>query len=59
MAKRQIRDYVFTPGVAGAGTIKVLDKIQLNQILLITNATDNQILYNFSDPSNKIILSFT
>lgn len=59
MAKRQIRDYIFIPGTAGAGTIKVLDKIQLNQILLITNATDNQILYNFSDPSNKITVSFT
>lgn len=58
MAKRQIRDYVFTPGVAGSGTIKVLDKIQLNQILLITNTTDNIILYNFSDPTNKITLSF-
>ena len=58
MAKRQIRDYVFTPGVAGSGTIKVLDKIQLNQILLITNTTQNQILYNFSDPSNQIEVSF-
>jgi hypothetical protein len=59
MAKRQIRDYVFTPGVAGSGTIKVLDKIQLNQILLITNTTDNRILYNFSDPTNKVTVSFT
>ena len=58
MAKRQIRDYVFTPGVSGSGIIKILDKIQLNQILLITNTTDNIILYNFSDPTNKITLSF-
>jgi len=59
MAKRQIRDYVFTPGVSGSGIIKVLDKIQLNQILLITNTTDNKLLYNFSDPANKITVSFT
>lgn len=59
MAKRQIRDYVFTPGVSGSGTIKVLDKIQLNQILLITNTTNNQILYNFSDPSNQVTVSFS
>ena len=59
MAKRQIRNYVFTPGIAGVGRIKVLDKIQLNQILLITNTTDNQILYNFSDPTNQISISFT
>lgn len=59
MAKRQLRNYVFTPGIAGVGRIKVLDKIQLNQILLITNTTDNQILYNFSDPTNQISISFT
>ena len=59
MAKRQIRDYVFTPGVSGVGNIKILDKIQLNQILLITNTTSNDILYNFSDPTNKVSVSFT
>ena len=26
MAKRQIRDYVFTPGIAGVGNIKILYK---------------------------------
>ena len=59
MAKSQIRDYVFTPGIAGVGKIKVLDKIQLNRFLLITNVTQNKILYNFSDPTNQISVSFT
>lgn len=59
MAKKQIRDYVFTPGIAGAGSIKVLDKIQLNQILLITNTTDNRVLYNFADSTNQIIVEFS
>lgn len=59
MAKRQIRDYVFTPGAAGVGNVKVLDKIQKNQILLITNVTDNVILYNFSDPANQINVEFS
>ena len=59
MAKRQIRDYVFAPGAAGVGSIKVLDKIQLNQILLITNTTDNAVLYNFADPSKQITVSFS
>ena len=44
MAKKQIRDYVFSPGVAGAGTLKVLGKVELDQILLITNTTANQFL---------------
>jgi hypothetical protein len=58
MAKRQIREYVFTPGVAGVGRLKVLDKISLDTILLITNVTKNKILYNFSDPTNQITVVF-
>lgn len=59
MAKKQITNYIFTPGVSGVGNIKVLDKIQLNKILLITNVTDNVILYNFSDPTKQITVSFS
>jgi hypothetical protein len=51
MAKSQIRQYVFTSGVAGAGTIQVVGKIDLSQLLLITNTTKNVILYNFADPT--------
>ena len=58
MAKRQIREYVFTPGVAGVGKIKVLDKIKLDTVLLITNVTKNKILYNFSDSANQIEVEF-
>ena len=49
MAKSQIRQYVFTPGTAGNGTIKIQGKYDLSQILLITNSTKNVILYNFAD----------
>jgi len=59
MAKRQIRDYVFSPGIAGVGTLKVLDKVDVDQILLITNATKNIFLYNFSDPNLPISTQFT
>jgi len=59
MAKRQIRDYVFSPGIAGVGTLKVLDKVDVDQILLITNATKNVFLYNFSDPSLPVSVDFT
>ena len=58
MSKKQITDYVFTPGISGVGNVKVLDKVQLNTILLITNVTDNVIFYNFSDPTKKISVSF-
>ena len=59
MAKRQIRDYVFSPGIAGVGTLKILDKVDVDQILIITNASSNQFLYNFSDPSLPISVEFT
>lgn len=49
MAKSQIRQYIFTPGAAGAGTIKVPGKYDLQQLLVITNATKNTIIYNFAD----------
>ena len=49
MAKSQIRQYVFTPGAASVGTIQVPGKIDLSQLLLITNTTKNVILYNFAD----------
>jgi hypothetical protein len=52
MAKSQIRSYVFTPGAAGVGTIKVPGKLDLNQLLIITNTTRNVILYNFADTTN-------
>jgi len=59
MAKRQIRDYVFTPGPSGSGNIKILDKVLKNAFLMITNVTQNKILYNFADPTNQIIVEFT
>ena len=49
MAKAQLRTYVFTPGAAGAGTIEVPGKYDLQQFLVITNTTKNSIIYNFAD----------
>ena len=49
MAKKQILKYVFTPGNAGVGTIKIPGKYNLEDLLLITNTTRNVIIYNFAD----------
>lgn len=49
MAKKLIDQYVFTPGAAGVGTIRIPGKYTLEHILLITNTTDNIIIYNFAD----------
>jgi len=49
MAKQLQRTYVFTPGAAGLGTIQIPGKFDLSQLLVITNVTKNQIIYNFAD----------
>jgi len=49
MAKSQIRQYVFSPTGTTGGTITVPGKIDLQQLLVITNTTTNSILYNFAD----------
>jgi len=51
MAKKLIREYYFTPGVAGSATIEVPGRYTLDKLLLITNVTDNVVLYNFADAS--------
>jgi hypothetical protein len=48
MAKQLLKTYVFD---SAAGTITVPGKIDLQQLLLITNVTKNTFLYNFADSS--------
>lgn len=42
--------------VDGVGTIAIAGKWTLDQVLLITNVTDNILLYNFADPTTGIFL---
>ena len=49
MAKNLVRQYVFTPGAASVGKVVIPGRISLEQLLLITNTTLNQIIYNFAD----------
>jgi hypothetical protein len=49
MARKSIQYYIFTPGAANAGTVKIPDVYQLKDILMITNVTTNAVIYNFSD----------
>lgn len=60
MSKQLLSTYVFAPGAAGAGTIQVPGKWDLNQLTLITNVTRNTILYNFADAAyTNTAVSFT
>ena len=49
MAKRLKQEYYFTPGVAGSSYVDIPGTYTLDRLLLITNVTDNLILYNFGD----------
>ena len=49
MSKRLIQEYYFTPGIAGSSYVDIPGTYTLDRILLITNVTDNIILYNFGD----------
>jgi hypothetical protein len=49
MARTRIDNYTFTKGAAGVGTVKLQGRINLENILLISNLTANEIIYNFAD----------
>ena len=47
MAKKLITSYTFTPGVSTVGTVTIPGTYTLEKFLLITNVTDNIIIYEF------------
>lgn len=51
MARKLENRYTFTPGAAGVGTVTINALYNLNELLMITNVTDNIVIYNFSDTS--------
>ena len=48
MTKKLVTQYVFTPGAATVGTVRIPGRVPLEKVLLITNVTKNEILYNFA-----------
>jgi len=58
MAKKQIKNYAFNPGVAGAGTLKFVGRYNEEQLLLITNVTAGEVLASFADASKPTSLSY-
>jgi hypothetical protein len=49
MARTRIYEYVFTPGTAGLGTVKVADRYNLADFLAIYDTNTNTSIYNFGD----------
>ncbi|AOV58617.1 hypothetical protein S250808_112 [Synechococcus phage S-CAM3] len=58
MAKKQIKNYAFNPGVAGQGTLKFVGRYSEEQLLLITNVTAGEVLASFADASKPTSLSY-
>lgn len=56
MAKRLLKNYTFDPAT---GTIAVLNNYSLNELLVITNVTDNVIIYNFADATKGATTSYS
>lgn len=59
MARQQQKDYKFTPGGAGVGTVKVPGNYDIADILTVLNATDQTFIYSFADPSLGGTVSFS
>lgn len=49
MSKKLVTSYTFSPGASTVGTIVIPGNIRLEQLLIITNTTQNSIIYNFAD----------
>lgn len=59
MARQRLYDYVFTPGTAGLGTIKVPGRWELSDFLAVYDTTQNINIYNFGDPALGGTVSYT
>jgi len=53
MARQLIEKYVFTPGLPGAGTLLVPGKVDLTQVLIIANKTNQVNMYAIGDPTKN------
>jgi hypothetical protein len=54
----RIQNYVFTPAVGGSGTIELQGYVELPDLLVVTNVTQNIIIYQFSDPNKGASVVF-
>lgn len=44
--------------IIGLGSVELLGKVDLEDVLIITNVTDNVVIYNFADPSKGGLITF-
>jgi hypothetical protein len=58
MSRVLTEKYIFTPGVAGAGTIKIPGPCKANQLLIIANKRTQQNIYAIGDPTKSGTIVF-
>ena len=53
MARQLVEKYIFSPNVAGSGTVKFPGKVDLTQLLIIANKTQQTNIYAIGDPTKN------
>lgn len=53
MARQLIEKYIFTPNAPGLGTVKFPGKVDLTQLLIIANKTQQTNIYALGDPTKN------
>jgi len=53
MARQLVEKYIFSPNTAGEGTIKFPGKVDLTQLLIIANKTQQVNIYAIGDPTKN------
>ena len=58
MARQLVEKYIFTPGMANAGTIKFPGKCDATQLLIVANKSIQENIYAIGDPTRSGSLSY-
>mgnify|MGYP003351794483 FL=1 len=58
MARQLVEKYIFSPNAAGLGTVKFPGKVDLTQLLIIANKTQQTNIYAIGDPTKNGTVSY-
>jgi len=58
MARQLVEKYIFSPNIAGSGTVKFPGKVDLTQLLIIANKTQQTNIYAIGDPTKNGTIAY-
>ena len=58
MARQLVEKFIFSPNIAGSGTVKFPGKVDLTQLLIIANKTQQTNIYAIGDPTKNGTISY-